>query len=293
LDEKRPIRELIGSASVLRDESELEKVKLELAAARERLGVLESELGLAVKAGAPKSGKRKTDAQSEIESAKSGLVYVSSPRKGIVTLIDKRPGDFVLGGAGGDASATERMVMVVADMSSLQVRTRVLEADLRYVKPEIPVRVKLDAYPDVHYDGRVTHIGGQGRVDAKAGYTYFDVDVSVEQQDERVLPEMNATIELIFAKRENVLSLPVAAVAIFPDKAIVRLPDETTDDGWKELIVQVGVVDETDAEILAGLKEGDQVLEIDFSTLQLDDKDDPAVGDKGDKKKPKARPKRT
>ena len=84
------------------------------------------------------------------------------------------PGDLVLAGTGAGDSTDDRMVMVVADMSTLTVRTRVLEADLRYVKVDLPVKVKLDAYPDVNYDGVVQHIGGQGRTDNKAGYTYFD-----------------------------------------------------------------------------------------------------------------------
>lgn len=297
LAEKKPVRELIGSATLAKEESDLEKLKLDLTAARDRLEVLEADLGLSGKKKQDKddSAKRKGNGARAPSPAPDGLVYVTSPRKGIVTLIDKRPGDFVLGGAGGDASASERTVMVVADMSSLQVRTRVLEADLRYVKPDVPVRVRLDAYPDVQYDGRVTHIGGQGRTDSKAGYTYFDVDVSIEQQDARVLPEMNASIELIFAQRDNVLALPVAAVAIFPDKALVHVPNPENEAGYDEKPVTVGVVSETDAEILTGLAEGDEALEIDFATLKLDgdDGDDAGDGKGSARKNGRARPKRT
>jgi HlyD family secretion protein/macrolide-specific efflux system membrane fusion protein len=270
LAEKRPVRELIGSAAVVKDESDLESTRLQLKAAEDRLAVLESDLGLTR---APANAK--------------GIVNVTSPREGIVTLVDKHPGDYVWGGGGGDSTESDRMVMTVADMSSLQVRTRVLEADLRYVQLGLPVRVKLDAYPDAAYQGAVKHIGGQGRVDTKANYTYFDVDVSVDQKDPRVLPEMNATIELIFAERHDVLTLPVAAVAIFPDKAIVQARD--ADGKIVEKTVQVGVVNETDAEITSGLGEGDEVLEIDFASLDLDDegKADGGDKDKGGNDKPK------
>lgn len=255
LAEKRPVRELIGSASVIKEEAELEKLKIDLKAAQDRLAVLEADLGLG--ASTPKSEKKQP----------SGIVNVTSPRKGIVTLIDKRPGDLVLAGTASGDAADDRMVMVVADMSTLTVRTRVLEADLRYVKLDLPVKVKLDAYPDVNYDGVVQHIGGQGRTDNKAGYTYFDVDIAVTQRDERVLPEMNATVELIFAKKDNVLTLPVAGVVIFPDKAVVRKPDEAAEEGFVEKEVTVGVVNEDDVEILTGLNEGEKVLEIDFASL--------------------------
>ncbi len=266
LAEKRPVRELIGSASVIKEENDLEKLKLDLKTSEERLAVLEADLGLG--ASQPKGEKKQA----------TGIVNVTSPRQGIVTLIDKRPGDLILAGSGsGDGSANDRMVMVVADMSTLTVRTRVLEADLRYVKLALPVKVKLDAYPDVNYDGVVLHIGGQGRTDNKAGYTYFDVDIAVKQQDARVLPEMNATVELIFAKKDDVLTLPVAGVLIFPDKAVVRKPDDTAETGYIEKEVTVGVVNEDDVEIVTGLTEGEKVLEIDFASLD-------SPGEEGGKK---------
>jgi HlyD family secretion protein len=300
LADKRPVRELIGSASVLKEENDLERLRLEREAAIERLGVMEADLGLAGGSGAtppPAAGATTAKAGPSARPGKgkaSDLVFVTSPRSGIVTLIDKRPGDFVLGGVGGggsEAAADERLVMVVADMSSLMVRTRVLEADLRYVKPELPVRVKLDAYPDVAYDGRVIRLGGQGRVDSKAGYTYFDVDVAVDQRDARVLPEMNATVELIFAKREGVLALPVGSVVIFPERAFVHVPDDTTEEGFVEKDVKVGVVSETDVEILEGLAENDKVLPIDFAALEIEggeDQEDGAAPAKG-KGKPRTK----
>lgn len=274
LGEKQPVRELIGTASVMKDEQDLDKLRLDLKTAKERLAVLETDLGLR---GAEDEGaKGAKGPKKSTKNGNDGTVYVNSPRTGIVTLIDKRPGDFVWGGGagGGDAAAaSDRTVMTIADMSSLQVRTRVLEADLRYVQRQLPVNVKLDAYPDSKYTGVVTHIGGQGRTDTKAGYTYFDVDVSVDQKDARVLPEMNATIELIFARKDDVLTLPLSSVAIFPDRAIVHTPDGEAEDGFKEKAVHVGIVNETEAEITEGLAEGERVLEIDFAKLKLDDKD--------------------
>ncbi|MCX6128149.1 MAG: efflux RND transporter periplasmic adaptor subunit, partial [Proteobacteria bacterium] len=172
---KNSVKELIGFDQVAREESNLEKLKIELNSARERLNIVEANLGLS-HVGASKL-KNSAD--------RSGLVYVRSPIQGIVTLVDKRPGDFVLGGVGSAGSGSsefggnnERMVMVVADMSKLQVRIKVMESDLRFIKLGLPVKVRLDAYPEMSYEGQVEQIGGQGRTEVKAGYTYFDVIVA-------------------------------------------------------------------------------------------------------------------
>ena len=262
---KNMVKELIGIDQVAREENELEKMKIELASARERLSIVEANLGLTQVS----STKKKTS-----ESG-SGLVFVRSPIQGIVTLVDKRPGDFVMGGAGGAGGeiggTNERMVMVVADMTNLQVRIKVMEADLRFVKQGLPVKVRLDAYPDIAYDGKVEQIGGQGRSEVKAGYTYFDVYVAITQKDARLLPEMNATVDLIFAQRDNTLTLPVSGVLILPTQSFVRIADGKDAKGFRYAEVKTGVVNANDVEILSGLKEGDEVLEIDFASPQIFD----------------------
>jgi HlyD family secretion protein len=263
---KNLVKDLIGVDQVAREESELGKLKLELASARQRLSIMEANLGLA-----------QAEPNVRKSAVSTGLVYVQSPIEGIVTLVDKRPGDFVLGGAGMSAGTSEiggsneRMVMVVADMSNLQVKIKVMEADLRYVKVGLPVKVRLDAYPDVFYDGFVEQIGGQGRADSRAGFTYFDVYVGIQQKDARLLPEMNATVDLIFAEQENALTLPISSVLILPGQSYVRLPDANEASGFRYQAIETGAVNATDVQIVSGLNEGDQVMEIDFSSPKIFD----------------------
>jgi HlyD family secretion protein len=251
LTELRKVRDLIASSSFIKEETELEKLKLQLSEAKERFDVSRQEMGLA-----------KKGAQS-----RGGIVTIRAPRNGIITLIDKRPGDYVGSGAIASDGTNDRTVMVIADLTRLMVRTRVMEADLRYVKQGLPVSVKLEAYPDSQYQGKVLITGGQGRTDKTAGYTYFDVDVSLDSPDARVLPEMNATVDLTFDRRDNALSLPVAAVAIFPERSVVMKQDPNDARKFIETPVKTGLVNETDVEILSGLNEGDKVQEIDFATI--------------------------
>ncbi|MES2744503.1 MAG: HlyD family efflux transporter periplasmic adaptor subunit [Bdellovibrionota bacterium] len=267
---KNLVKDLIGIDQVAKEESDVEKLKIELVSARERLAVVEANLGLNAKTPKAQTGQEKN----------SGIVFVRAPTAGIVTLVDKRPGDFVMGGAGLGTGASnpaeiggsnERMVMVVADMDKLQVRTKVMETDLRFVKKGQPVKIRLDAYPDVSYEGKVEQIGGQGRAEQKAGYTYFDTYVAIDQRDSRLLPEMNATVDLIFAQQDNALTLPLSSVLMLPTKSYVRIADAKDSKGYKFIPIQTGSVSATDVQILSGLKEGDIVQEIDFSSPQIFD----------------------
>jgi HlyD family secretion protein len=137
------------------------------------------------------------------------------------------------------------------------------------VKEGLPVKVRLDAYPDIAYDGKVEQIGGQGRADSKAGFTYFDVYVGINQKDARLLPEMNATVDLIFAEQNDALTLPVSCVLMLPGKSYVRIADAADPKGYRYASVQTGAVNATDVQIVSGLKEGDEVMEIDFASPQI------------------------
>ena len=271
ISELRTVRDLIASASFIKEETELERLKLQLSEARERFEVSRQEMGL----------------QRKGANNRGGMVTIRAPRSGIITLIDKRPGDYVGSGTVSADGSNDRTVMVIADLSRLMVRTRVMEADLRYVKRGLPVAVKLEAYPDSQYHGKVLIIGGQGRTDKSAGYTYFDVDVSLDSPDARVLPEMNATVELTFDKREQALALPVAGVAIFPDRSCVMKQDPSNSKTFTETPVKTGLVNESDVEIISGLSEGDKVQEIDFASIipEASPADNVRVGRKGGRKK--------
>lgn len=255
LQEKSSVRELLASAQLQKEQDDLNSKKLELQSARSRLELLEQEIGFS-------SALKK--------SQKHDVIQIRAPSGGIVTLIQKSVGDYVGIGSGTTSSSTnDRNIMVLADMSALTVKTKVLEADLRYVQKGQPATVKLDAYPDKNYEGLISHVGGQGRVDDKGGYTFFDVEVSIAKPDSMLRPEMNATVDLVFAKRENVLSLPVSSVVVFPDRAFVHLQDSNSEKGFVEKSVTVGIVTEQDVEIVSGLGEGDSVVEVDFSKVDF------------------------
>jgi HlyD family secretion protein len=261
VEEKASVQNLIASTILLDERNALEKVRNQLQTAQQRLAVIEKDLGL--QGGVQGKGEKVAGERS--------VVTISAPQNGIVTLIDKQPGDFVAGGNRSLGTADDGIVMVLADMSVLQVRTKVLEADLSKIRLGQVVDVKIDALPGKVFVGDVSHVGGQGRVDRTAGYTYFDVDITLKSSQEFILPEMNANVEIVLDRRESTKVLPLAAVAIYPKRAFVLTADQKelpqTKQKYQEIIV--GLVNEESVEILSGLELGQEVLKIDFSKLPL------------------------
>lgn len=255
LKDKNSVKELLASSQLQKDEDDLRSKRLDLASSQQNLKLLEQEIG--------QQPRQKNRSQQDI--------FVRSPGPGTITLISKSIGDYV--GLSSSNISSDRTIMSLSNLTSLTVRTRLMEADLRFVNRDQEAIVRLDAFPDKEYAAMVNHIGGQGRSDEKAGYTFFDLDVLIKNADSLLRPEMNATVELLFGKKEKALTLPVNAVLITKEKSVVHIADTKEKKGFREQVVGIGIVTEEDIELTSGVAENDQVLEIDFSKVELGNDD--------------------
>lgn len=95
--------------------------------------------------------------QGEQEYKKWQEIYkptpVIAPLDGFIIVRNKEPGQTV---------STNDNIVVMAD--ELIVKANVDETDLRYVKLNQPVKVSLDAYPDIKFSGIVEHIAYESTV---------------------------------------------------------------------------------------------------------------------------------
>jgi RND family efflux transporter MFP subunit len=107
--------------------------------------------------------------------------------------------------ATADAKAA---VVTVADMESLLVEVDVSESNIAQVRLEQPCEIRLDAFPDARFPGRV-HMILPTADRSKASIT---VKVAFLGRDPRVLPEMSA--------KAAFLSRPVAAGEELPLRAV-------------------------------------------------------------------------
>jgi multidrug efflux pump subunit AcrA (membrane-fusion protein) len=255
VDRKKSVRDLFSEAENRRDEDELARRRLEFQAAVDRLDLLKERFGL--------EGRN-------TQRSKSGdsIIFVKSPKDGVVTLINRSVGESVLA-TNESADSSGREVMTVSDLEKIIVRSRILEADLAAVKMGMSVEVKLDAYRDSTYQGTISRISQQGVEDRNAGYTYFVTDVTFDRPDANVRSQMNATLVLNVDERKQVKTLPALAVATMGQHSVVEMRKGTTLE-TEYRAVKTGLSNETDVEILdEDIKPQEAFLEIDFSKLDL------------------------
>lgn len=102
------------------------------------------------------------------------------------------------------------LLLTLADLSEVQVRSLVDEVDIGKVRVGLPVTIQVEAYPDRTFHGEVLKIEPQAVVDQNV--TMFPVLTRIENREELLKPGMNAAIEVLIDHRDDVLTVPNEAL---------------------------------------------------------------------------------
>ena len=102
------------------------------------------------------------------------------------------------------------VLLRMADLTTVLVRTLVDETDIGKIKPGMTTRVTVAAYPNQPFDGDVLKIEPQAIVEQNV--TMFAVLIRLENRGGLLKPGMNADVEIQIASRESVAIVPTMAL---------------------------------------------------------------------------------
>jgi HlyD family secretion protein len=226
---------------------------------------------------------------------------VVAPMDGVVLTKNVEIGESITSGVSSFNAGT--VLFSVADTSRMIVKAGVNEVDIGKIRVSMPVKVTLDAYPKVLFNGKIDRIAPAVRLADKV--RVFDVEIRLDTQGRELRSGMTANIEVVGERKDKVLSVPVESVfkrddqeVVYVKKAIdpkafaeeakkeeAKKKDEKKDgqqakvdkDAWKKFfdkrVVVTGLADTAHVEIVSGLKSGDEVA-LEDPTLPKTDKDD-------------------
>ncbi|HXH06709.1 MAG TPA: efflux RND transporter periplasmic adaptor subunit [Vicinamibacterales bacterium] len=124
----------------------------------------------------------------------------------------------------GDEVRPGTLILDVVDPSAMQVRTRINQVDVGAVRPGIRGRVRLDAYPDLEFAGRVELVSPLGVPGgSNPQLRTFVAIVAIDGADARLLPDLSASVDLEVDRLADALQAPRACVAVAPDGAWVSV----------------------------------------------------------------------
>ncbi|MBD0365130.1 MAG: efflux RND transporter periplasmic adaptor subunit [Flavisolibacter sp.] len=239
-----------------------------------------------------------------------GRTTLTAPMDGVISSLNVKKGERV---AGNSFNVGTEM-MRVADMSALEVRVDVGENDIVKVNIGDSADVEVDAYNNRKFKGVVTQIASStiksGIVQAATtnDVTNYEVRIRIDPASYADLmdpskprkfpfrPGMNASADIKTKRQENVLAVPITAVAArvkgsnesIEDKRKATRKgsdeDKTADtdfsdeleevvfvlkgDGMVEKrVITTGIQDISYIQVLSGLNEGEQVITAPYSAI--------------------------
>ncbi len=202
---------------------------------------------------------RTAAAQAALDRAEESLSYASirSPIRGVVLNRPTEVGDAVSSILNLGSAAT--LIMTLGDMRSVYVKGDVDEADVGKIRVGLPVRTKVESFPNESFAGTVNRIAPMGK--ELNNVTTFEVRVSIANPEGRLRVNMSANAEIVLAEHTNVLIIPEAALVYDRGtNASVQLRDPAVAVGFRKVPVRTGISNGQRTEVLDGVTESNRVV---------------------------------
>ncbi len=216
-----------------------------------------------------------TQATLKADEARLGYTRIYAPMAGTVVSLDAREGQTL------NATYQTPNILRVADLSAMTVWTDVSEADVRRVKPGMPVYFTTlgsqEQQAPRRWSGKVRQVlpappaaegaqaGGNAAAPAAIKAVVYTVLFDVDNSDGELMPQMTAQTSFVTAQAENVLSVPLTALAektedaaSTPSRYTARV--QRADGSLETREVELAVRNRHMAEVRQGLQEGDKLV---------------------------------
>ncbi len=138
-----------------------------------------------------------------------GRTQIVSPIDGVVVNRQIDPGQTVQA-----SFSAPTLFQIAQDLSKLQVKIMVDEADIGQVRQGQAVNFTVDAFPDRTFTGVVTQVRKQP--ETQSNVVAYAVIAEADNPGGTLLPGMTANADIIIQKLTGVLKVPVAALRFTP-----------------------------------------------------------------------------
>ena len=212
-----------------------------------------------------------------------GKTVITAPIDGVVSIIYAEAGEIVVTGTMNNPGT---VIMVITDLSRMQVRARVDETDVPLVKPAQPVDIFLPSEPERAIPGEVLRVATSGTKVVGRDVVTFETLILVKSDDSAIKPGMTANVEIRVAQADDALTLPVQAVVHrkrkdLPEDLVAQYDRRQkelhgsarvakamflkvvfcmNDDKAHPRLVRTGIADESRVEVAEGISDGDLVI---------------------------------
>ena len=207
-------------------------------------------------------------AKEQVQKAQTNLGYatITSPIDGVVLSKSVEEGQTVAA-----SFNTPELFKIAQDLTDMRVIADIDEADIGSVREGQRATFTVDAYPNDVFDGIVQQVRQEATTTNNV--VTYEVVISAPNQDLKLKPGLTANVTVYTQELADVLCVPNKALRVLPTQQTIGHRKLTDANGktkvWtlsadgrevKAIAVQTGMSDGVNTEIVAGIKEGQQVI---------------------------------
>lgn len=241
-----------------------------------------------------------------VEMARAGVreaedqlekTVIRAPMSGRVTRLNVERGETAVVGTMNNPGS---LLLTVSDLSVMEAVIEVDETDVPEISVGDSVVVRIDAFGDRPFVGRVTTIGNSSltpRDQLSSDQAIdFEVRVTLEDVDVDLRTDLSATADVITDVRDDALSIPIIALTLLGPDEFEPMPNERGEpgdtaadtgagrvgadrDGVEGVFVvdgrvarfrpvEVGIAGDSYFEVLSGLEEGTTIVAGTFQAIR-------------------------
>ena len=211
-------------------------------------------------------------AREEVAQARASLERVedqldkttfTAPMSGIVSKLNAEEGETVVTGTMNNPGT---VIMIIADMSGVLSTVNVDETEITKVHHTQRATVTVDAVEGKEYQGVVVDIATSATKEGDV--SVFEVKVALETPDQNLRPGMTSRAKIETDSRTDIFAVPLQSVV----EREIEVAEEGNKKEKKDVVflikankakmvqVTTGISDDTDVEIISGIKEGDRII---------------------------------
>ncbi len=227
-----------------------------------------------------------SQSKAQLDEAEDMLskTVITAPISGKVTRLNVDEGETVIIGTMNNPGS---LILSVSDLSVVEAVMQVDETDVPEIALGDSATLRIDAFPERTFTGKVTEIGNSAihppseQTSGQQAAIDFEVVITLDSTDAPLRPDLSATAEIVTATRKQALAVPIIALTVKERSDSTKADsanagtDATTDGaaaadtegvfvvhGGKVTFqpVEVGITGREYFEILSGITAGDTVV---------------------------------
>ncbi|MCK4358237.1 MAG: efflux RND transporter periplasmic adaptor subunit [Candidatus Cloacimonetes bacterium] len=179
---------------------------------------------------------------------------ITAPVSGTIIQKNVEEGEMVVS---SESYSGGTVILTIADLSKMIILAEINEIDIGKISLDQPVDISIDAFPDIDYKGKITHIAPMAKI-GKNNIRVFDIKISIENLTPNLKPGISANVTIIGKTSNDVITVPIQA--IFQDEngnnIVYTIKSDTL---ITPQIVKTGINDLEKVEIIEGIAVGDTI----------------------------------